>query len=210
MCNNRRVHTGFTLVELLVALAVTSVILSAVATLAFAMSSATRASEDAAFSQTEMRTATLHLAELIRNCRMICAAPGDDLVVWKSDDNNDGRINLNELVYIERGTTHSFLKLGQFSNAADPCVPFSSLGLTGTKASLATSYGKTDVVLIRSASNVQFTWDPPSPTNRRVVISLDLAQDQAVRHYEVQLTAVGSAANWLNTTATALVTQDDD
>jgi hypothetical protein len=196
-------------VELLVALVVTGVILSAVATLAFAMSSATRASEDVAFAQTQMRTATLHLADLIQRCRMICAAPGDDIVVWKSDDNHDGRINLNELAYIERGTSHNYLHMGLFSNAANPEIAFSSLGLAATKASLISTYGMTDVALLRSAASVQFTLDATPPASRRLVISLDLTEDQAVHHYEMALAMVGSAANLLNAAGTDLVTDDD-
>ncbi len=205
----RRAQHGFTLVELLVALAVTSVILSAVATLAFAMSTATRDSEDIAHAQTRMRTAALHVGDLIRHCRMICAAPGDDLVVWRSDDNEDELINLNELVYIERGTSHTYLQLGQFSDTANPEIAFNTLGLAGTKSSLATGYGKTNVVLIPSAGNVEFSWDQAPPLTRRLVVSLDLSQDQTTRHYEVDFGLVGSAENLLNTDATDWVTDDD-
>lgn len=207
--HNRKVQTGFTVVELLVALAVTSVILSAVATLAFAMSTASRDSEDAAFVQTELRTATLRFVELIRNCRMICAAPGDDLVVWKSDDNNDESINLNELVYIERGSAHNVLRTGQFSEPTNPRIAFSSLRLAGTESDLAARYTRRDVTLIRSCSNVQFTWDQAPPWTRRLVVSFDLAEDQVVHHYEVQAAVLGSAANLLNTGATDMVTDDD-
>ncbi len=211
--HEKRVPTGFTVIELLVALTVTGLILSAVATLAFAMSSATRASESAAFAQTEVRTATLRLVDLIRNCRMICAAPGDDIAIWRADENNDGLINPNELVYIERGTTHSYLQLGQFSHAADPNVPLSSLSLPGTKEDLAKSYTKNDVVLLHSASNVQFCppdFDEPCPpTTRGLVISFDLTQDLVTHHYEIDLTMLGSAINLIDT-ASGNLTRDDD
>jgi type II secretory pathway pseudopilin PulG len=207
--HKNRVKTAFTIVELLVALVVTSVVLSAIAALAFAMGTATRSSEDVAFAQTEVRTATLRLVELIRNCRMICAAPGNDLVVWKSDDNGDERINLNELVYIESGSAHSVLQLGQFSAPSNPQVAFTSLSLAATKSSLAATYGQTDVTLIRSCSNLQFTWDQAPPLTRRLVVSFDLTEDSAVHHYQVDVAVLGSAANLLNATATDLVTDDD-
>ena len=70
----------------MVGLMVTSIILSAVATLAFAMSSASTAGGDSALRQAELRNATVRLSELIGNCKMICAAPGTDLAVWTADD----------------------------------------------------------------------------------------------------------------------------
>jgi prepilin-type N-terminal cleavage/methylation domain-containing protein len=203
--NNTKVQNGFTVIELLVALAVTAVVLSAVATLAFAMSSATRASEDTAFTQTEVRTATLRLAELVRNCCMICAVSGHDLVIWKSDDNQDERINLNEVVYLERGAAHNTLQIGQFSSGiGNPVVAFSSL------AGLAATYGKTDLTLIRSCSEVQFAWDQAPPRTRRLTISFDLTEGDAEHHYEIELRMLGSSAHLLNSDATDLVTQDDD
>ena len=204
-----RVKTGFTVIELLVALVVTSVILSAIATLAFAMSTATRSGEDVAFAQTEVRTAMMQLVELIRDCRMVCAAPGDDLVVWKSDDNGDERINLNELVYIERGPGHNVLQLGRFSGAGNPEVVFNSLHLAATKSDLAAAYTQSDVTLIRSCNNVQFDWDQAPPLTRRLTISFDLTEDYVVRHYQIETSLLGSAQHLLNAGATDLVTDDD-
>jgi len=100
---NTRCENGFTLVELLVALVVTSIILAAVATLTYALGSANETSDDTSEKQAQVRYATLRISELIRYCKLICAAPGDDLAVWRADDNADGEINPQELVYLEMG-----------------------------------------------------------------------------------------------------------
>lgn len=96
-------HNAFTLVELLMALVVTAVILTAVITLAFAVGVANDSSNDMAQKQAQLRYATLRISELIKHCRLICGTPGNDMVVWKADYNNDGKINPGELIYIELG-----------------------------------------------------------------------------------------------------------
>jgi hypothetical protein len=207
--NRRSVRTGFTVAELLVAMVVTSVVLLAVTTLAFAMGSASRAAEDVEAAQAEIRAATVRLMDLIHDGRMICAAQGDDVVVWKSDDNADGLINLNELVYLERDTVHGTLRMCQFSDPANPVVAFSSLSLAATKATLKAGYASTDVILIRSCSGIQFACDQAPPLARRLVISFDQAEDQTTHHYQIDAAVLGSAACLLNAGGTDLVTDDD-
>jgi prepilin-type N-terminal cleavage/methylation domain-containing protein len=95
-----RTKKAFTLVELLVTMVVTGIILSAVATLAFAMSSASRSSDDAILQEALLRQTRLRIGELLRTCKLICAAPGNDLAIWQTDTNDDGQINVSELVYM--------------------------------------------------------------------------------------------------------------
>jgi prepilin-type N-terminal cleavage/methylation domain-containing protein len=209
MVQKNEKKTGFTLIELLVTLVVTSIILSAVATLAYAMTSASRTAEDVAASQAQVRTATVHVLNLIQNCRMICAAPGDDLAVWEADKNGDGQVNVNELVYLERGADHDVLKLGRFPKSSSDAVAFSSLSGTTTKGDLATGYGLTDPNLIRSCRNVEFAWDQAPPLTRRLAVSFDLTEGGVAHHYEIVAAMLGSAAHLLNADATDLVTDDD-
>ena len=110
-----RYMKAFTLVELLVTMVVTGILLSAVATLAFAMSSASRSSDDTILNEAQLRQTRLRIGELVRTCKLICAAPGNDLAIWQADTNNDGQINVGELVYIERGDGLNTLQLCQFS-----------------------------------------------------------------------------------------------
>jgi prepilin-type N-terminal cleavage/methylation domain-containing protein len=200
---------AFTLVELLTALLVTSILLSAMATLAYAMSSATRTSDDTAIKQAQLRHTTLRLGELIRTSRMICAAPGNDLAVWTSDNNDDGLVNVDELVYIERGGALDSVSLCQFPAGATALVDFGSLTLTATKTQLLADYEETILPLLPTCRNVQFIIDVNPPDTRRVTISFDLTENQADHRYEVTATLRAWAGNLLNDSGDALIGDDD-
>ncbi len=201
---------AFTLVELLVGLLITSIILSAVATLAFAFTSANTASGDTAYKQAQLRHATLYLSELIRKGRLICAVPGDEVVVWRDDDNADNQINLNELVYIQRGTNGEMLRLCQFSSADNPQVALSALALPATLSQFLFSYTARYVPLIPECANVQFILDRAPPFTRLVTISFDLTENNVVRRYEIAAAPRAWAGHLLNQAGDAIVATDDD
>jgi hypothetical protein len=200
---------AFSLVELQVTLVVTSILLLAVTTLAFAMSSATRASDDTIFKEAQLRQARLRIGELIRNCKLICAAPGNDLAVWRADPNNDGRINVGELVYIERGDGLNTLRLCQFSPAENDVETLQSLAVATTKESLVAKYAETYAILIPMCEDVQFHLDPDPPFTRRVTISFRLIENGTAHPYEVSMALRGWAGNLLNDAGDAIVGDDD-
>jgi type II secretory pathway pseudopilin PulG len=206
---NTRTATAFTLIELLVGLLVTSIILSAVATLAFALSSANKASDDMAFKQSQLRHATLRVSELVRTCRLICAAPGNDLVVWEVDTEDIGHINVNELVYLERGEGLNNLRLTRFSCSANPRKTLSELGLPTTKAQLAAAYGATYMPLVPKCNNLLFYLDRAPPSSRLVSIMFDLTENQVVRRYQIT-TALRAWAGHLLNDVNEIVDSDDD
>jgi len=105
-----RYEKGFTLVELLVALIVSSVILAAVATLAFAMSTANVSTDDTSIKQAQVRYATLRISELIRHCKLIYDTSDSYITIWKSG-NGDNVVDYDELVYIEAGEGADYIQL---------------------------------------------------------------------------------------------------
>ena len=111
---NNNANRGFTLVELLVALMVSSIVLAAVATLSYALGNVNDTADDTALKQAQLRYTTLRISALVRNCKLIAAVEADDLVVWRSDDNGDDRVNISELVYIETSEERNFIKLAEF------------------------------------------------------------------------------------------------
>jgi prepilin-type N-terminal cleavage/methylation domain-containing protein len=201
---------AFTLIELLVGLVVTGILLSAVATLAFAMSSAQTASGDTAFKQAQVRQATLYLAELIGHCQLVCAAPGTDLVVWREDTNGDQHINVNELVYVERGPGGNLLRLCWLSSAGNPEITLAELALPTTKEQLLANATGTYVLLLPQCANVQFRWDADPPRTRLLDVSFDLSENQITHRYEVNTALRAWAGHLLNASGTALVSRDDD
>jgi len=200
---------AFTLVELLIALVVTGVILSAVTTLAFAMSSASRASDDTILKEAQLRQARLRIAELVRNCKLICAAAGNDLAVWQADTNGDGIINVAELVYIEGGDDHNVLRLCQFSAGQNAPVLLPSLALATMKAWLVSQYSETYARLIPACQNVQFTLDTAPPYTRRLTISFGLSENGTVHPYEISVALRAWAGNLLSSDGTTLASDDD-
>lgn len=208
----RDTRYAFTLVELLVALMVTSIILAAVATLAFALSKANDATDDTSYKQTQVRYATLRVSELIRNCKLICFASADDFAVWRADDNNDGQINIGELVYIERGTSGDCLQLTEFPSSSSAAINLSSIQGRATNWWTAYCSSATFTQLVPKCSNVQFSFDVLSPLTRSrfVNISFDLVEGSIVRQYQVSARLRGWAGNLLSADGLSIVVRDDD
>jgi len=199
-----RYDYGFTLAELLVALVVSSLILTTVATLAFALGRANDATDDTSRKQAEVRFATLRISELIRQCRLICGTPGGELAVWRADDNGDGQINVNELVYVERGTGKDYLRLCEFPSSDTSVV------LLAAVATLSPSgYSVTRATLIPNCSNVEFLVDVVPPRTKFVSISFDLAEDGVVHHYQINCAVRGWAGNLLSADGQSIVPDDD-
>lgn len=218
-------HTGaFTLVELLVGLIVTSIILSAVATLAFALSSATRASDNLIYTQTQLRSATPRILDTIRYSRMICAQFSGNLVFWRTDANQNDQIDVNELLYLEYDDPNDLLRLYEFDVQDDPSV-LAALGLplaTPVVTELAKPATKTSLVntfrgsgelrrgtILAGCQNVNFFLDQNPPRTRRLTISFDLVENDGTHRYELDAVMRVSAAHLLSADATGLVPDDD-
>ena len=200
-----RYKKGFTLVELLVALVVTGIVLAAVATLAFAVGAANDATDDASQKQAQVRFTTLRISELIRHCKLICGTPGDDLAVWRADDNGDGQININELVYIERGTGRDYLRLCEFPSSDTSLVNLSDIETLSTS-----DYIVTYVPLVPQCSNVEFGFLPELPPQSRFVsISFDVVENDIVRQYQINAALRGWAGNLLDGSGNNIVSDDD-
>ncbi|MHC4159662.1 MAG: hypothetical protein ACYSSO_11365 [Planctomycetota bacterium] len=192
---------SFTLVELLVALMVMSVVLAAVAVLAFALGSAHNSSGDIARNQAELRTATLRISDLIKHCKLVCGTPGNDLALWRADDNSDGRINEEELVYIEAGSDRKYIRLLDF-----PTKPsWVNLDINpgdvqdgSAKAWLKFFCQRRYVTLIPQCSNVQFFLDTNAPQTQFVSISFHLEENSFPCHYQINASLQAWAGNLLD------------
>lgn len=201
---------AFTLAELLVTLVVTGILLSALATLAFAFSSATRVENDTILVQAQLRHGTLRLQELVWNCRLICAVEGNALAIWQADDNHDGQINVNELVYLDSGDTGDTLELCWFSSVSDPHVTFSSGTLSMTKSELVFGHNGAYMPLIPDAQNVQFSFDTTPPLTQRLTVSFEMTENGSIRHYHIDVALRAWAGHVLNQAGDTLVSDDDE
>ncbi|MHC4456481.1 MAG: PilW family protein [Planctomycetota bacterium] len=202
-------HKGFTLAELLVALAVASIVLSAVATLAYAVSTANDITDDTSQVQAQVRFVTLRISELIRNCKLICGTPGGDLAVWRADDNGDGLLNITELIYIEAGPGKNYLRLCEFTSSVNPQISLSSIQALSTNWWFAYSSDINYTQLIQQCGNVEFSFDVSPPQTKFVNISFDLAENDVVRQYQINAYLRSWAGNLLNQLGDTLVSDDD-
>ena len=201
---------GFTLVELLVALVVTSVILTAVATLAYAMSRANDVTDDTGQKQAQVRYATLRISELIKHSKLVCAAPGNDLAFWRADDNNDGKINPTELVYLETGQAGDYLQILEFSGPTTWDLMLSEITDTNTKEALILACTAKRTLMVPQCSNIRFLGlDSVLPRSKVVVISFELLENDVIRQYQISGTLRGWAGYLLNETGDCLVSDDD-
>jgi hypothetical protein len=204
-----RYENAFTLVELRVALVVTSIVFTAVATLAYALGTANETSDDTSQKQAHVRYTTLRISELIRHCKLICGMPGDDLAVWRADDNGDGEINPQELVYLEMGQGRDYVQLLDFPSAENWRVTLSSI-LGGTaKQELMLICDERQTKLVPECSSVQIVLDSPPPWSKSVTMSFDLVENGAVRQYQISAALRGWAGHLLDTDGNSLVSDDD-
>ena len=199
-----RYENGFTLVELIVALIVTSIVTTAVVTLAYALDTVNDVTNETSKQQAQIRFATVRISDLIRHCKLVCGTPAGKLAVWRADD-GDGKININELVYIERGTGNNYLRLCEFPSFDTSVVTLSDIETLSTSG-----YDVKYVPLIPQCSSVEFYLDDPdSPPNSRLVsISFDVVENGIARQCQISATLRGWAGNLLD--AEGNIVNDDD
>jgi len=218
--NQKHNDKGLTLVELMVALVVTSIVLTAVATLAYALGTVNEASDDTSRKQAEVRYATLKISELVRHCKLICATPGNDIVIWKADDDpSNGRIDVLELAYIENAGEENCMKLLEFDDCPPSLItsfrdepsPINLLGQSGRKDFFVEQCAETRSYLIRECSNVQFLFDEDElpPWSKLVSISFDVEENGVLHSYQISAALRGRAGNLLDSSG-EIVSGDDD
>lgn len=99
-------RTGFTLMEVVIAMSITVVISLAVATVSVALGNLHEQSQEYyEFLQTG-RVAAGRLQATLRGARLVTAASSDSLVIWSADVRDLGKINLSEIttIYYDEAT----------------------------------------------------------------------------------------------------------
>ena len=169
---------GFTLVELLVALMVTSIVLTAVATLAYAMGTVNDSSNDTAVKQAQLRYVTLRISDLIKYSKLVYAASESEIVLWLDYNKNEQVEMDTELLVIRKvDLGGGDIKLCEFNSAPEP------------------------VVLVERCRNVEFRFDEPLlPATKRkfVSISFDVVENNVVRQYQINAALRGWAGHLLD------------
>ena len=210
--NNRKSHcNGFSLAELIIALMVTSIVLTAAVTLSYALSSAYDSTGDIGEKQAQVRYTNMRITELIRHSMLICAWFYGDLVVWRADDNADNQINVSEVVYIETGFGGSYIRLLQFTPNAgdDQNISLNLVQRSYLKSVLSSRYPQVRTTLIEKCDGVKIILDDYPPYTKLVNIMFSIEEHNQVRTYQIS-TNLRCWAGHLIKTSSELVTQDDD
>lgn len=199
-------RTGFTSVELLVALMVCAVVFSAVASLAYALNSASESTEDIGARQMTLRCATVRVSELVKRSVMAFTTPDNGIALWLGDGNDDGLINGSELVFIEKDTDGKSILLLDFPGQNMPL----------TIENIQNGAGKTDLVaatderyinILSQCSNIQLTLDP---SGIFVNILFDLTEAGVTSFYQISSTLRCSAHHLLDPAGEPHGLGDDD
>lgn len=208
-CKNRR---ALTFVELLVALMVSAVILAAVGTLAYAMGSANDAADDTSWKQAQVRLATVRITELIRNCKLILKSDsGHTIAIWRADDNDDGLVNMNEVVYIDSGPGSDYLRICELFASGNPQINPNTIQSFGTNWWGGHGGSMTDTVLIAQCSGVQFRFDvsPPLTRSKFVSILFNLSENGVVRQYQINAALRSWGGHMLDGGGAVRISDDD-
>jgi prepilin-type N-terminal cleavage/methylation domain-containing protein len=204
---------GFTLAELLLALIVTAIVLAAVASLAYAMSTSNDASGDTGLKQAQIRAATLRITDLIRNAKLICGTPTDAIVVWRADIDSNKKINSDELVYIQSNSARDKIQLIQYNRPAsyNSAILLADIQSGAAKLALDSVCQKTTINLVPQCGNVLLTIDNPAipQKSKWASIKFNITENNVTRKCEIYTAVVGPAFNLLNS-ANTIVSGDDD
>jgi type II secretory pathway pseudopilin PulG len=177
-------QSGFTLVEVVMAAAITSLVGMTVAGAASALSYSYNQKQNKAELLQSQRVAMNNIEKVIRTGKLVTATTGSGLIVWTGDTNGNNSMDLNELVKIE------------FDSAKHQVVQQSLPGLTaGLNSSLtlasANSYAATKMsmdsairgtylnstVLATNVQDFQVKTDVAAPKTTVVLIRMSTGQE---------------------------------
>jgi len=190
--------------ELLMALLVSSIILGAVASMAYALNCANTHTVQMNRRQSSLGFITVRICELIKQSKRIFSLPTAGVALWTCDPNDNGFINASELIYVEPDTSGQALQLLEFP---DQVQSFSISNIeSGTARDDLVATGNARVtILLADCTNIQFTVNGSKFVN----IAFDLTENNITSHYQICATMISSADNLIGLGG-ALVSGDDD
>ena len=109
---------GFTLVELMIALMVASIVLAAVATLAGATTAADNVTNQMGREQAQLRMVSMRLTDLIRRANRVTISAVNGFQLWH-DNNADGFKTADEVTLVVRGADGNTLTIGANETHSD-------------------------------------------------------------------------------------------
>lgn len=204
---SHRAARGFTVAELLVAMTVTSIVLSAVGALAYATGRAVESTDEMNSSQESLRYATLRIVECVRRGKLAVGIPGEGIAIWRWDENGDGRINGSELVYIESASGVGGLEKLQMLEFPDEAqsVTIGEISSGSARSGLISVCDERVTVFADNCSNISI-WQALSADH--VNVKFGMVEGGITTTYQISAKVEGSADNLIQ--GGELVSSDDD
>jgi type II secretory pathway pseudopilin PulG len=180
----RRRATGFTLAELLIGLAITGVICTAIASMLHSVAYGSESQSDARRSNMAAKLLRTRLDAAIGNAKMVVAAGSNYIVLWNGETNTDGYPDLSELRRIEFNSTTKQL--------TSYMAPASLLLANDTQYDLdATDFNATTIALKGTTNFPAELWGEGITA---FTIELDSGSDQSANTVYYTLTVQGAGS----------------
>ena len=190
---------AMTLIELLLAMMVMFLVLTGVATLAYALSSVNNSSDDTSRKQAYLRFTMVQISELIKHSKLVCYASNSEVLLWTTDTNLDGKVNVNEVISLWTDSSKSKITLSRFTAPGSAEVPLASVGSHASQWWLAFGATVSDVGAVPECANVAFFTDAAAPAAQYVSIAFDLTQNGQTARYTISGRLCARAGNLVDT-----------
>lgn len=200
---------GFTLAELLVALMVCALLLSAVGTLVYAAGSAKENMDQTGREQAYLRSAMVRVRELIRSSRMVCGGGTGWVALWAGDADGDNVIDADELVYIDSGDFGDCVRIITFEASPAAVVTIAKIASGNMKTQLIANNSPEYLKVVEGCVNVNFDFDTAAPYSRFVSVRFELADYKGADYFSIDAEVMGRGENLLDSSGELLSSDDD-
>lgn len=193
--------------ELLLSLSVMTIVLTAAASLAFAMGVAEKVTSQMGEEQARIRFATMRVRELARNSCMVFTHSTTGVVFWTGDANGDGQINGNEVTWLSTdagGGAGTVLKITEFPDYS-AVITRRDLQFQSGLSTLALMSNETVTILFEDCSSVSI-----SLKDNITTVAITLVEDDQAKDLQICAAVRSSVDYLLTSTDSDLVSGDDD
>ena len=182
-----RRRRAFTLIELMLAMAITVMVSTTVAGVAFALANVYSRGEDYGDALQGGRNFLLRAGTLGRQAKLVTACSSQAVVFWADDANGDNEINRDELVmlYWDRTGGRSVVRMQSVGpHANNPMlrdvVPLDKTCRLADVTTLLSQYEayRSNVPLAEDVLDFRVTTDVPPPLTRAVLLEITLGRPE--------------------------------
>lgn len=199
-----RNRLGFTLMELTIAMTITTMIGLSVAGVSMVLGKATEHGENFYQSVQTARNVVMRIQNVIRGAKLVTASSSTSLVLWADDTDGDGQISLSETILLSFDSQSGEIRLcrvvfpgtmpAQTREALDVTKTLTDLASVNTATGLITGNAYNEAtVLATDVAALRFSVWPAAPLSRLVRFQLTIGTgDSAVTLRSAAATRAGA------------------